>query len=165
LNAHAQLLSDKIDSILEGIFAEVRKRKGIGYLAIVPSYEADQSFEPFQDNVEHGHRLALEFFATAATERASDDDHVRASQRVWTRVAPAEAGNNNLADFVITEMALRIARTHSQAVNAPKVVLFSSNTADFCDTRRLKPALQAEFDVVALQYVKNWGEAWASTVR
>jgi hypothetical protein len=139
-------------------------------LAIIAAYSdvpaipsVDKSW--VEKNVKHGHRLALEFLAAAATEPASDDDQVRASTRVWTRVAPAEAGNNNLADCVITEIALRVARSQSQIPNAAKVVLFSSNTADFCDVRHLKPALQAEFDAVELQYVKNWGEAWAATVR
>jgi hypothetical protein len=139
-------------------------------LAIVAGYADTQAMlsvdvQWVEDNIKHGQRLAEDLLAASAVTSASDEDQIRASGRVWTRAAPAETGNNNLADCVITEVALRIARTHNGTVNTPSIVLFSSNTTDFCDARYLKPTLQAEFDVVGLQYVRNWGEAWAATVR
>jgi hypothetical protein len=134
-----------------------------GYSDVPAAPSADELW--IAENVRHGERLALAFLACAATEIATNDDQLLANRRVWTRVAPAETGNNNLADCVITEIALRIAKTQSGAANSPRIVLFSSNTADFCEAKRLKPALQTQFDACALQYAKNWGEAWAATVR
>jgi hypothetical protein len=54
---------------------------------------------------------------------------------------------------------------HGPNAHGRRIALFSSNTTDFCDARSLKSTLQVEFDAVGLQYVRNWGEAWAATVR
>ncbi len=127
----------------------------------MPSTDAEWVAE----NIRHGERMAAEVVDAAAQEVATDEDQLLATQRVWRRIAPAETGNNNLADCVITQVALRLARARGAVADRPKLVLFSSNTEDFCIARSLKPSLQVEFDVVGLQFVKNWAEAWAATVR
>lgn len=45
-----KLLSDKIVSILVGIFKDVLKSKGIAHLLIVPSYPPDQEYALYQNN-------------------------------------------------------------------------------------------------------------------
>lgn len=45
-----KLLSDKTGDILEKIFQDFRKAKGINRLTILPSYDQDQSFSDFEEN-------------------------------------------------------------------------------------------------------------------
>jgi hypothetical protein len=159
--------------VWEDALAQFRKR-GRDYrhaLDVVSGYTDTPATHCVDDqwidaNLKHGQQLAGDFMTTAATEVATDDDHVRATRRVYSRTAPAAVGNNNLADCVITEIALRIAAArHTGAPGAPKVAFLSSNTAEFCDVTHLKPSLQIEFDAVELKYARNWGEAWAATLR
>jgi hypothetical protein len=158
--------------VLEDATAQLGKRcdEYRHAVAIVAAY-SDTPAMPSVDaqwveqNIKHGHRLAEDLLAAAVIVPAADDDQIRANRRVWTRTAPAETGNNNLADCVITEIALRIARMHAPNVSGTRIAFFSSNATDFCEARSLKSTLQVEFDAVGLQYVRNWGEAWAATVR
>jgi hypothetical protein len=45
-----KLLSDKIGGILEGVFKDFRKAKGINSLTILPSFDRDQDFSIYQAN-------------------------------------------------------------------------------------------------------------------
>lgn len=49
MSLDTKLLQDKIGAILNGLFEEVLKKKGITYLPIIPSYPLDHPYSPFQD--------------------------------------------------------------------------------------------------------------------
>lgn len=103
--------------------------------------------------------LACEILARADVEPTDADDHQRAFARSIGRRAPAKQGKDSLGDCLITEFSLRLAKRFAASGEVGSVALVSSNTADYCEGRRLVPALQAEFDEVGLQYCRNWVEA------
>jgi hypothetical protein len=107
--------------------------------------------------VQHARRLADDFFSLATVDPITQDDQHRAFQRVITATPPSRRGKDSTADCAITEAALRLARAPMAGVT--KTVLFSSNSQEYCDGRKLKTVLQAEFNACGLQYVRTWGEA------
>jgi PIN domain len=104
--------------------------------------------------------VADRFAQIAAVEPATADDMNKAVRRVMTGTAPSRQGKDSTADCIITEVALRLANAGASGVT--RTVFFSSNTAEYCETQKLKSSLQAEFDAIGIEYVRNWGEATAS---
>lgn len=109
--------------------------------------------------VEQCKELACEILQHAIVEPTNADDHQRAFARSIGRRAPAKQGKDSLGDCLVTEFSLRLANEFPASSQGHTIILVSSNTVDYCEGRRLVPALQAEFDEVGLQYCRNWVEA------
>lgn len=109
--------------------------------------------------VEQCKNLACEILERTVVEPTNADDHQRAFVRSIGRRAPAKQGKDSLGDCLITEFSLRLAKCFSASDQCDSIALVSSNTADYCEGRRLVPALQTEFDEAGLQYCRNWVEA------
>lgn len=103
--------------------------------------------------------LACEILERAFVEPTNADDHQRAFARSIGRRAPAKQGKDSVGDCLVTEFSLRLAKGFSTSGQCEAIALVSSNTADYCEGRRLVPALQTEFDEAGLQYCRNWVEA------
>jgi hypothetical protein len=87
-------------------------------------------------------------------------DEQLATARTREARAHSHNGKGSLADAVVTEFALRIARQAGHDANGrPLTILLSFNTKDFCDGVRLKQARQQEFDVANLGFAATRRQA------
>lgn len=108
----------------------------------------------------HGQRIADIIINSSSQLQATKEDEQLASTRTRLARSPSHKGKGSLADAVVTELALRIARMEGCGPDGkPLTALLSSNTKDFCDGRKLKSDLQAEFDTANLHFEPNWAAA------
>lgn len=105
----------------------------------------------------HDKSVADRFIQSSPPVNATEDDERLAAQRTRQARAPANKSKGSLADAIVTELALRIARAAGLDDDGKLLaVLLSSNTKDFCDGKRLKSELQTEFDAAGLGFASTW---------
>ncbi len=110
--------------------------------------------------LDHGKDVVAHFLRTTPKVAATAIDEQLATARTREARAPSHKGKGSLADAVVTELALRIARQVGHDGNGSALtILLSSNTKDFCDGTRLKPVLQQEFDSACLGFAATWSQA------
>lgn len=153
---------------VEGVIQDVRQqlksmwvshRQAVDVMAVHRSETLDQSDIDgwIEMIILHGKTVADSFIQLSPQMMATDEDERLAAQRTRLARAPAHKGKGSLADAVVTEFALRIASEEGlDSDGKPLAVLLSSNTKDFCDGKRLKPDLQAEFDIAGLGFASTW---------
>lgn len=136
--------------------------KVVGHLSGIPAVLPNAGEDWVNDSVDRARQIAEAFIGGGMIEATTDVDKSKGLHRVMTGTAPSRRGKDSTADCIITEFALRLAR--SPAAGVASTVFLSSNTQEYCEAGKLKPELQTEFHASGLVYVRNWGEAAAAVL-
>lgn len=100
-------------------------------------------------------RLARDLLGDASVITSLTADEHNAIKRSRLRIPPARQASASTFDCLITECAVRVARSRTPG----STWLLTSNTKDFgAPGQRLHPLLYEEFSTVGLEFATSWTE-------
>lgn len=103
--------------------------------------------------------LASQFIDKSASILAENDLHAAAHIRAINNIPPASKGKPEIKDCLLVEEYLEVCKQlKMKGIDVP-LLLYSSNTSDFCDTEKklLRQELILEFQANGLIFCYSWG--------